>query len=146
MSGGGDAVFDELFEIAKVTPQSSGQQKRFDDRTNFNREFCGTTKKPLETSSELTRAGLYCLLGRNPGISITIAHAGLFMFWRSTEDWQNGITADYVVGVHFERCCRTWADSGVARCLKKSRAHGCDWLWKRKRLSGNQGVEKRNWD
>jgi len=41
MSDGGDAVFDELFEIAKVTPQSSGQQKRFDDRTNFNREFCG---------------------------------------------------------------------------------------------------------
>jgi len=29
MFGGGDAVFDELFEIAKVTPQSSGKQKRF---------------------------------------------------------------------------------------------------------------------
>ena len=41
MFGGGDAVFDELFEIAKVMPQSSGKQKRFDDRTNFNREFCG---------------------------------------------------------------------------------------------------------
>lgn len=24
--------------------------------------------------------------------------------------------------------------------------HGCDWLWKRKRLSGNQGVGKRSWD
>jgi hypothetical protein len=45
MFGGGDAVFDKLFEIAKVTPQSSGKQKRFDDRTNFNREFCGATKK-----------------------------------------------------------------------------------------------------
>jgi len=61
MFGGGDAVFDELFEIAKVTPQSSGKQKRFGDRTNFNREFCGATKKPLETLSEFTRAGLYCL-------------------------------------------------------------------------------------
>jgi hypothetical protein len=55
MFGGGDAVFDELFEIAKVTPQSSGKQKRFGDRTNFNREFCGATKKPLETPSEFTR-------------------------------------------------------------------------------------------
>ena len=69
MFGGGDAVFDELFEIAKVTPQSSGKQKRwFDDRTNFNREFCGATKKPLEAPSEFTRAGLYCLLGRITGI------------------------------------------------------------------------------
>jgi hypothetical protein len=68
MFGGGDAVFDKLFEIAKVTPQSSGKQKRFDDRTNFNREFCGATKKPLETPSEFTRAGLYCLLGRITGI------------------------------------------------------------------------------
>jgi hypothetical protein len=68
MFGGGDAVFDELFEIAKVTPQSSGKQKRFGDRTNFNREFCGATKKPPETPSEFTRAGLYCLLGRITGI------------------------------------------------------------------------------
>jgi hypothetical protein len=68
MFGGGDAVFDELFQIAKVTPQSSGKQKRFGDRTNFNREFCGATKKPLETPSEFTRTGLYCLLGRITGI------------------------------------------------------------------------------
>jgi hypothetical protein len=53
---------------SKVTPESSGKQKRFDDRTNFNREFCGATKKPLETPSEFTRAGLYYLLGRITGI------------------------------------------------------------------------------
>jgi hypothetical protein len=46
--------FDELFEIAKVTPQSSGKQKRFDNRTNFNRDFCGATKKPLEPAQDCT--------------------------------------------------------------------------------------------
>ncbi len=67
---------DRLHELAAkaaafadlLTPQSCGKQKRFDDRTNFNREFCGATKKPLETPSEFTRAGLYCLLGRITGI------------------------------------------------------------------------------
>ena len=31
----------------------------------------------------------------------------------------------------------------AAESIAKS---GCDWLWKRKRLSGNQGVGKRSWD